>query len=364
MSEPSVVVVGAGIIGCASAWRLAQGGARVTVVDPDPSRAAAQVAAGMLAPATEAEAGEPHVLGLHLTGAARWPAFAHHLGTETGVDVGFEPCGTLAVARDHADLAVVDHLADQLAAAGERVERLGSRELRRREPALAPTVRGGFWAASDHQVDPRRCLGALRTTLDARGATTVRDEVVRVDVGVAHLASGRQLPADQIVVCAGWASRRLLALPIRPVKGQILRLGPTSRSLLPRHVVRGLDVYLVARPSGEVVIGATTEDVGPDRTVTAGGVRALLQEAWRLVPGIEDAPLLETAAGLRPASPDGLPVVGTVADGVHVATGHGRNGVLLAPLTADAVAEGVLHGRWPDEVAALSPARFAAVTAP
>ncbi|HEU5084951.1 MAG TPA: glycine oxidase ThiO [Acidimicrobiales bacterium] len=363
MSGPSVVVVGAGIIGCTTAWRLAQGGAHVTVVDPDPSRAAAQVAAGMLAPATEAQPGEPHVLGLHLMGAARWPAFAEDLGTEAGVEVGFERCGTLAVARDQADVAVLDHLADLLAAAGERTERLGSRELRRREPALAPTVRAGLWAASDHQVDPRRCLLALRTALSARGATMLRDEVVGLDVGAARLASGRHLLADHIVVCAGWVSGRLLDLPIRPVKGQILRLGATRRSLLPRHVVRGLDVYLVARSSGEVVIGATTEEVGPDTTVTAGGVRTLLQEAWRLVPGIEDAPLLETAAGLRPASPDGLPLVGTVADGLHVATGHGRNGVLLAPLTADAVAERVVHGRFPDEVADLSPARFAAVTA-
>lgn len=344
-----VIVVGAGIIGRSVAWRLAQRGAAVTICDPDPSRSAAQAAAGMLAPVNETHVGDDRRLPLNLESSRRWPAFAAELSAQTGLDVGYAASGTLAVARDADDMAELNRLADHLDDLGLGAERLTGRQIRRREPALAAGVRGGLWVAGDHQVDPRRVLAALTLAGEKRGVEEIPARAVGVTAASVGLEDGRELRTDAVVVCAGWASGELLGLPVRPVKGQVLRLGPTSRSVMPSHVVRGLDVYIVTRRDGEIVVGATSEDVGPDTTVTAGATRRLLDEAWRLVPGLDEAPLLETAAGLRPTTPDAAPILDTV-DGIHVATGHYRNGVLLAPLTADAVAEALCGHGWPDVV--------------
>ena len=356
-----VIVVGAGIIGRSVAWLLAQRGAAVTVVDPDPSRAAACVAAGMLAPVTEANFGEDDLLQLNLRSAGRWPRFAEELGCESGADVGYVESGTLLVARDLDDRRELDRLAVYLQSRGRAVEPLDARSLRRREPALGVSTRGGLWVAGDHQVNPRATLEALASAGERRGVAEVAAAAVAVESQRVELADGRVLDADAVVACAGWCTRDLLGVPLRPVKGQVVRLGTTRRAVLPTHVIRGLDVYVVTRPDGEIVVGATSEEVGPDRTVTAGGVRALLGEAWRLLPGLDEAPLLECAAGLRPATPDGAPVLDTV-QGVHVATGHHRNGVLLAPVTADAVAAAVCDGAWPEFTETFRLDRFTEVT--
>jgi len=355
-----VIVVGAGITGRSVAWRLAQRGAAVTVVDPDPWRSAARVAAGMLAPVTEAHFGEDDLLQLNLESAHRWPRFAAQLGCEAGVDAGYVESGTLLVARDLDDRRELDRLAAYLESRGRAVEMLDARSLRRREPALGVSTRGGLWVAGDHQVDPRATLEALVSAGERRSVAEVAAAAVAVESQRVELADGRVLDADAVVACAGWSTREFLDVPLRPVKGQVVRLGATSRAVLPTHVVRGLDVYVVPRPDGEIVVGATSEEVGPDRTVTAGGVRALLEEARRLLPGLDEAPLLECAAGLRPATPDGAPVLDTV-DGVHVATGHHRNGVLLAPVTADAVAAAVCDGAWPELAEPFRLGRFTGV---
>lgn len=352
-----VIVVGAGIVGRSVAWRLAQRGTSVTVVDPDPSRAAARVAAGMLAPVTEAHFGEEDLLRLNLESASRWPAFAAELGRESAADAGYVESGTLLVARDLDDLRELDRLAAYLESVGRSVESLDARSLRRREPALGVSTRGGLWVAGDHQVNPRATLAALADACAERDVGEVRAAAVSVDPQRVELDDGRVLDADAVVACGGWCTRDLVGVPLRPVKGQVLRLGATSRAVLPTHVVRGLDVYVVPRPDGEIVVGATSEEVGPDRSVTAGGIRTLLDEARRLLPGLDEAPLLECASGLRPATPDGAPVLDTV-DGVHVATGHHRNGVLLAPVTADAVTAAVCDGSWPELAAPFRLDRF------
>lgn len=353
-----VIVVGAGIVGRAVAWRLAQRGAAVTVIDPDPATAAAQVSAGMLAPVTEGVFGEEALRSLNLESACRWPSFAVELACESGSDPGYVECGTLLVARDVDDQRELERLAAYLGSLGRAVEALDARSLRRREPALGVSTRGGLWVADDHQVDPRATLGALAVAGARLGVHEVR--CAAVDVGAQHvrLEGGDVIEADAVVACAGWCTRDLLGVPLRPVKGQILRLGATSRAVLPTHVVRGLDVYVVPRPGGEIVVGATSEEVGADRSVTAGAVRALLEEAWRLVPGLDEASLVECRAGLRPATPDGAPVLDTV-EGVRVATGHHRNGVLLAPVTADAVVAAVFEGSWPELTAPFRLDRFA-----
>ena len=240
-----VIVVGAGIIGRSVAWLLAQRGAAVTVVDPDPSRSAARVAAGMLAPVTEVHFGEDDLLALNLESAGRWPRFAAELGCEAGAaaDPGYVESGTLLVALD--DRRELDRLAVYLQSRGRAVEPLDARSLRRREPALGVSTRGGLWVAGDHQVNPRATLEALASAGERRGVAEVAAAAVAVESQRVELADGRVLDADAVVACAGWCTRDLLGVPLRPVKGQVVRLGTTRRAVLPTHVIRGLDVYVV-----------------------------------------------------------------------------------------------------------------------
>ena len=392
-----VVVVGGGIVGLAVAWRAARAGLTVTVLDPAPGAGATHAAAGMLAPVTEADFGEEAALRLHLAAAAAWPAFAADLRAATGADVGLRTAGTLTLAYDADDLALLRRVLALHAAHGLASHELTVADARRREPYLGPRVAGAAWAPADHAVDPRATHAALLAALGGRdtagagsatGARVVRASATRLAldagrvVGV-HADAGRLHRAGAVVVAAGWPSGALLAgvpgvvVPTRPVKGQTLRLdaGP---DLALEHVVRGLvqgrPVYVVPRdaePTGpraghrEVVVGATTEENPDDRRATAGGVFALLRDARALLPGIDEAALVEVTPRGRPATPDNLPLVGpTDVPGLHLATGHGRNGILLAPLTADAVVAGLgglpalggtEHGA--DGAPALAPAR-------
>ncbi|WP_426311118.1 FAD-dependent oxidoreductase [Cellulosimicrobium sp. E-16] len=400
-----LVVVGGGIVGLAVAWRAARAGLSVTVLDPSPGDGATHAAAGMLAPVTEADFGEDDALRLHLAAAAAWPGFAGDLRAATGADVGLRTAGTLTLAYDADDLALLRRVLALHAAHGLASRELTVADARRREPYLGPRVAGAAWAPADHAVDPRATHAALlRALLGAPGGvpgagsrpgtltgTTgsgVRAVVVRASatrlaldpagrvVGV-HDDAGRLHAAGAVVVAAGWRSGALLAdvpgvvVPTRPVKGQTLRLdaGP---DLALEHVVRGVvqgrPVYVVPRdpvPDGpraghrEVVVGATTEENPDDRRATAGGVFALLRDARALLPGIDEAELVDVTPRARPATPDNLPLVGaTVVPGLHVAAGHGRNGILLAPLTADAVVAGLTGAALPaDAATALSPTR-------
>lgn len=391
-----VVVVGGGIVGLAVAWRAVRAGLTVTVLDPSPGDGATHAAAGMLAPVTEADFGEDDALALHLAAARAWPRFAADLEHVTGADVGLRTAGTLTVAYDADDLALLRRVLALHSAHGLDSSELTLADARRREPHLGPRVAGAAWAPHDHAVDPRATHSALLAALRAepgaavvRHAATgvVRDATGRV-VGVPD-AAGHLHGAGAVVLAAGWRTGALLAdvpevrVPTRPVKGQTLRLdaGP---DLALEHVVRGVvqgrPVYVVPRdpvPDGqgdgcaghrEVVVGATTEENPDDRRATAGGVFALLRDARALLPGIDEAALVDVTPRARPATPDNLPLVGsTDVPGLHVATGHGRNGILLAPLTAEAVVAGITGARLPpDAHAALAPTgagRFAPLAA-
>lgn len=373
-----VLVVGGGIIGLVTAWRTAQRGLRVTVVDPTPGGGAAQVAAGMLAAVTELHYGEEALLALNLESARRYPDFAAELDQASGSDIGYRACGTLAVALDADDRAHLRELHALQQRSGLESEWLTGRECRRLEPMLAPGVRGGLRVDGDHQVDPRRLASALVTACERAHVTFRRDHAARLLVahdralGVA-LADGTRLTADQTVLAAGSLSGRLDGLPpsvrppVRPVKGQVIRLRVPAPyapflSRTVRAVVRGSHVYLVPRESGELVIGATSEELGWDTTVTAGGVYELLRDAHELVPGITELPLTETRAGLRPGSPDNAPLLGpTELPGLLLATGHYRNGVLLTPLTGDVLAAALTDGVLPEEAHPFTPARFTPV---
>lgn len=372
-----VCIVGGGVIGLVTAWRAAQRGMRVTVVDPSPGGGAVQVAAGMLAAVTELHYGEETLLALNLASARRYPDFAAELTEASGQQLGYRACGTLAVALDADDRAHLRELHALQQRCGLTSQWLAGRECRRLEPMLAPGVRGGLRVDGDHQVDPRLLSRALLTASERAGVTFLRTRVDRLRVradraeGVV-LADGAELAADQVVLAAGSESGRLAGVPaeclppVRPVKGQVLRLRMPLTGRRPflsrtvRAVVRGGPLYLVPRESGELVVGATSEELGWDTTVTAGGVYELLRDAHELLPGITELELAETRAGLRPCSPDNAPLLGpTTLPGLQLATGHHRNGVLLTPVTGDALAESLASGALPEEARPFAAHRFA-----
>lgn len=365
---PDALVIGAGPWGLAASWRLAAQGARVILLD-DGARPAAWVAAGMLAPWSEVgdSLDEPEVHRLRVAGARRWPRFAADLAEASGLDPGLSACGSLVVAARPEHLAAVRRLGEMLTGLGRPVRWVPGSGLREIEPSLAPCVAGGLDQPDEAAVDPRLAMTALRVACDGGGVEVRRERAVRITRGRGGRACGvaledrSTLAAGTVVLAAGWASGRLARrVPLRPVKGQILHLGALARRPAPiARVVRTPDVYLVPRPDGRVVVGATMEEAG-DLTVTAGAVHELLDEALRVVPDLAELPLGEALSGLRPATPDGAPALGEdPADGIVWAVGGGRNGVLLAPLVGDAVAAVVSGVRPAPEWAPFSPARFA-----
>jgi len=378
-SDPGgdLAVLGGGLIGLAVAWRAAQRGLRVHLADPRPGAGASTAAAGMLAPVTEAHYGEERLLGLNLRSARRYPEFVRELEEATGLPAGFDTRGTLAVAFDRDDRAVLAETAAFHRRLGLPSTPLSSREARALEPRLTPGVQAGLLVEQDHQVDNRLLHAALLAAAEGAGVRVHRSRAALVVEGGRarglRLAGGRTLTADQVVLAAGCWSSEVPGLPsgalprVRPVRGQILRLSMAGGALLGRTVramVRGGYVYLVPRLHGELVVGATTDELGFDTGVTAGGVYELLRDAHEVVPGITELPLIESRTGLRPGSPDNAPLLGpTALPGLIAATGHYRNGVLLTPVTADAIGALVADGALPDYAAPFTPDRFAAADA-
>ena len=316
--EADVAVVGGGIVGLAIAYRAQQQGLRVVVLERDVAGAgASSVAAGMLAPVSEAEVGHAELLDDGLEAAAAWPAFARELG------VPLHTAGTLIVARDRDEAEALDRERAFRERLGLRVERLLPSAARRLEPALAPTVRLALHVPDDLAVDPREVVAALAARVEVREGVDVR--------------ALRDVEGETVVVAAGAWSAALADVPVRPVKGQILRLRDPSGPGLVDRVVRFPGGYLVPRGDGRYVLGATVEERGFDTTVTAGGLYELLRDATEILPGISELVVEETGAGLRPGTPDNLPIVEQRGRTI-VATGHFRNGVLLAPVTAERVA--------------------------
>ncbi|HVX44962.1 MAG TPA: glycine oxidase ThiO [Mycobacteriales bacterium] len=339
----SVAVVGGGVIGLSVAWKAATAGHDVELIDPAPGSGASHVAGGMLAPVTEAWPGEEELLELGAASLRRWPEFAAGLEDEEILNTA----GTVVAAVDSADLAELDRLAAYLAGIGRDVDRLGHKELRSLEPGLGPAVRGGLCVPGDICVDNRALLTALRKAGAKAGVRVVESAATSVRSGLVTLAGGSRRPYDIAIISAGAWSGSLhpaLAGRIRPVKGEILRLRARRFSLPPptrtvRALVEGPPVYLVPRAGRGLVVGATQYEAGFDSDVTVEGVRDLLRTAESVVPAIADYALLESAAGLRPATSDNLPVIEELEPGVIAATGHFRNGILLAPITAEKVLE-------------------------
>jgi glycine oxidase ThiO len=388
---PSVVVIGGGVIGLSVAWRAAQRGLAVTVADPDPGKGASYAAAGMITPVSEAAYAERELYQLGVASHQCYPAFAAELTEATGLPTGYRQAGTLQVAWDSDDLAVLGEFRALQESFGVTVQPLTGRECRAAEPLLGPSVRGGLLAPDDASVDPRLLTSALLMAATGAGVRLIRSAAVEVTVtagraGGAVLADGTELRADWVVLAAGWRSGSVAGLPpeavppVRPVKGQILRLrpgpggpvlgGPGPGGSAPggppglltrtvRGIVQGSSVYLVPRESGELVVGATQEEMGSDTRVTAGGVWELLRDARAIVPGITELELAEAVAGLRPGTPDNAPVLGpSCLPGLVLATGHFRAGVLLAPVTADLISGYLATGELDERAAPFGPGRF------
>ena len=360
-----VAVVGGGAIGLACAWRAQQRGARAIVIDAG-EPGAWHVAAGMLAPVSEAEFGERELLALGMESARRYADFCAELE-----DPGYRRTGTLVVARDRDEAEALDRLAAFRRELGLPVERLRPSQARRLEPALAPTIRLALDIEGDHAIDPRKLVAALArkfTGEQRRGRVRgLRVEAGRV-TGV-RLADGATISAGAVVVACGVHVANLempdhARVPVRPVKGQVLRLRDPRGPGLVERTIRGEQAYFVPRGDGSYVLGATMEERGWDTTPTAGGVYELLRDLSELVPGIFELDIAELTAGLRPATPDNLPAIGLgTLDGLVWATGHYRNGILLTPVTADVVAAVLAGEPVPDFAAAADPRRFEGVLA-
>ncbi|RBY76451.1 glycine oxidase ThiO [Geodermatophilus sp. TF02-6] len=364
-----VAVAGGGLIGLAVAWRAAQRGLAVTVVDDSPGAGASVAAAGMLAPVTEAGYREEALLRLGLASLQRWPAFAEELQRATGADVGLRTAGTLVVGFDEDDVRELAALHAFQAELGLDAERLTPRAARRREPSLTPRVRGGLLVAGDSSVDGRALHAALLVAARDAGVRLVRQRAAALltdgdRAAGLRLADGGAVAAGAVVLALGAHSAGLPGvppLPVRPVKGQVLRLAGAAGLLAGtvRALVRGRPVYLVPYGGDRLVVGATVEDRGFDPTVTAGGVHDLLHDAIDVVPGVSELELVETLARWRPGTPDNAPLLGPSAlPGLVLATGHHRNGVLLAPVTAEVVADLLATGTLPELAAPFTPARF------
>jgi glycine oxidase len=360
-----VAVVGGGIIGLAVAWRAAQRGLRPLVLDAG-EPGAWQYAAGMLAPVTEAEFGEQALLALGLRAAAGFPDFCAELAEVSGRDPGLRRSGTLAVARDEDEAAELDRLFAFRRELGLEVERLRPSQARRAEPALAPTVRLALDVPGDDAVDPRALVAALRVAAERAGAKVreARVDAVAMEDGRAtgvRLSHG-VLRARHVVVAAGAWSGAFGDLPVRPVKGQIMRLRDPHGHELVSRTIRTRDGYLVPRGEGRYVLGATVEERGWDTAPTAGATHELIRDMAEVVPGVLELEIEELGAGLRPGTPDNLPVIGE-SGGLVWATGHYRNGILLADVTAEAVVSVLAGERLPDWAAACDAARFSEVPA-
>jgi len=358
LSKPNVAIIGAGVIGLAIGWRLAQRGASVQIFDRGAAGAgASHAAAGMLAACAEAEPGEEALVVLGRESQARWPAFAAELLELSGVDVELRPEGTLLIALTADDQARLTHQLVFQQRLGLPLQWISAAETRRREPHLAGKLAGAVFSPEDTQVDNRKLVTALRLAAEAAGASITEHRAVstissrggRVE-GVV-LGDGTKVRADVVVLAAGaWARSiegigRELRPPVRPIKGQMLALRMNPTAPLLSHVVWAPSAYLVPRRDGRLLVGATVEEKGYDAALTAGGVLTLLEAAWRAVPAIEELPIDEMWVGHRPGSRDDAPILGAgPLDGLIYATGHHRNGILLAPITADTIARLALDG--------------------
>ncbi|HJW41403.1 MAG TPA: glycine oxidase ThiO [Rhizomicrobium sp.] len=352
-----VLIVGAGVAGLGIGWRLRQSGAEVTILERgQAARGATWASAGMIAVAGEMSAAPTAEMEFAWHASRLWPDFAAEVESTSGLEIGYRRDGALMVALDAAPLE-----------AAPGVARLTSAEARAKEPMLAGDIQRALWAPDDAQVDSRTLGQALARAFVRAGGTlslnepVVRFEVVEGAVTSVHSPVGRH-EADSYVLAAGAWSGAFGGLPdealppVKPIKGEIIAIAPPAGASLPRHVVWGNEVYLVPRRD-RLLIGATEADIGFDTSVTGAAADWLSSHAIRLMPALAQWSVVERWAGLRPGSPDGLPMLGPSAlDRLFIATGQYRNGILFAPALAENMSRLVMGHA--EGISAFDPRRF------
>jgi glycine oxidase len=367
----NAVIIGGGAMGLSIGWYLVRAGFPVTILERDRAGGGATwAAAGMLTPHIEAKPTERDYVKLLRFSHDLWADFARELEQASDVHIGYRTEGTLMVALNRDDAEQLKFRHDYMQQWGLPVEWISGYEARQREPLLSRNVTAGLFSPLDHQVDNRamacalrevfvRAGGTLREHTAARQVLIERDRVRGVEL------DDEVIETEVVVLCAGAWSRNIPGLPeavrppVRPVKGQILTLQMPPDAPLVTHVVWGLEVYLVPRHNGHLMVGATVEEMGFDTQLTAGGILSLLEKAWEVLPGIYDLPIVEMTAGLRPGSRDDAPLLGpTSVRGLFMATGHYRKGILLTPVTALTMSHLILTGETMDVMKPFNPARF------
>ena len=376
-AKKNVIIIGGGVIGLGIGWQLAKTDASVTIYEQaEAGRAASWAAAGMLAPLAEAHTEEPDLLKLGCQSLACYPQWVQELETDAEMSIGYRVEGTLIVGLEPDDTHQLQHLYRAQQDLGLDVTWLTGREAREIEPALSPRVTAAIRCESDHQVDNRLMVKALGRAYQRYGGVLHENsavENIHIENGIAvgvKTRNGEKQNGDVIVLSAGCESAQIEGIPdtirppVRPVKGQMLAL-QMEDGITVKNVIRTVraryptSVYLVPRADGRLIVGATSEEMGFDTRLTAGGVFELLRGAWEAVPGVYELPLLETWAGLRPGSRDNAPILGeTPIENLIYATGHYRNGILLTPITAYEIAKLILTGETSETIAPFRLDRF------
>ena len=372
-----VIIVGGGVIGLGIGWQLAKAGCTVSIYERDQAgRAASWAAAGMLAPHAEVHFEERELLRLGVQSCRMYPEWVAELETDSQMSAGYRAEGTLIIGVDRDDARELEHLYESQKLLDLKVEWITGIEAREIEPLLSPKITAAIWSKDDHQVDNRAMvetlIAAFRRVDGILHEETPVDKIEIVNGKAEGIwVRGNLEEADVVVLAAGcWSSDinglpKAVQPPVRPVKGQMLAL-QMEEGIVLEKVIRAprakypTDVYLVPKDDGRLVIGATSEEMGFDTRLTAGGLFELLRGTWEAVPGIYDLPVLETWAGLRPGSRDNAPILGeTGVENLIMATGHYRNGILLTPITAREIASLIVTGKTSETIAPFQLSRFA-----
>ena len=365
-----VVIIGGGVIGLTIARALARRGVRdVCLLERTSLGSEASFAAGgMLLPQVEADT-DDEFFTLACRSRDLYPSLAAALHDETGIDIELDTTGTLYLALDEHDHEAIEKRYDSQKRAGLSVEFLSTADARALEPCISESAFGALRFPNDIQVENRRLISALANSVHASGVRTFTETTVESLVIENSRVRGVQtnrgaIESNAIVVAAGaWSSFLLQGAhcpnpAVAPVRGQMICL--EAKPQLTRHVLYSPHGYLVPRRDGRLLAGSTSENAGFAKSVTAGGISTILQHALQISPAVATLPVVDTWAGLRPRAADGLPVLGPCGeiDGLFYATGHYRNGILLAPLTAELISEAIVTGKTSPWLAPFSPDRF------
>ena len=376
MINKNIIIIGGGVIGLSIGWQLVKAGASVTIYERDRAgRAASWAAAGMLAPLAESHTEEPELLNLGCESLALYPQWVRELETDAQMSIGYRVEGTLIVGLETDDTDQLRHLYKAQQHLGVDVNWLSGREARNIESSLSPYVTAAIHCKTDYQVDNRMMVDALQRAYQVCGGLLHENIPIKRIVIENGVVTGVQTQqgfqeSDIVVLSAGCWSAQIEGLPdaiippVRPVKGQMLAL-QMEEGIEIKTVIRTVraryptSVYLVPRSDGRLIVGATSEEMGFDTRLTAGGMFELLRGAWEAVPGVYELPILETWAGLRPGSRDNAPILGkTPVENLIYATGHYRNGILLTPITAYEIAKLILTGETSETIAPFQLDRF------